>query len=156
MDEIFHAPDFIIPDFTQPALQRVDMTTPGFTLPDPTQPAITIPLSLWPDDVEQFATNQPDPTVPDLTNPDADVDMPNNSMHVLPTPSYEPEVTMEQRPGTLDPTAWETLRDSADETELPPDINYPQLYTRQDDMSTRKRHLGMLELGLEQTKKVEP
>lgn len=157
MNEAWHAPDFTAPDFTQPALQQTDFTTPSFTLPDPAQPTLGVQLSLWPDDVDWFATNQPDPASPDRTAPDvpADLHLPASNAHALPAPNYEPEVVMGQRPGTLDPAALETLRDSSDDTDLPPDLSYSRLYITQNEMSTRKRHLGMLELGLEQAERAE-
>lgn len=157
MNEAWHAPDFTAPDFTQPALQQTDFTTPGFTLPDPAQPSMVIPSALWPADLEQGTPGQPDPASPDLTMPDVpgDLDLPASNTHVLPAPNYEPEVVMGQRPGTLDPAALEMLHDSPDDTELPPDLSYPQLYITQNEMSRRRRHLGMLELGLERVERAE-
>ncbi|MGH7239224.1 MAG: hypothetical protein ACREHG_04055, partial [Candidatus Saccharimonadales bacterium] len=84
-----------------------------------------------------------------------DLELPASNTHGLPAPGYEPEVVMGQRPGTLDQAALATLRDSPDDAELPPDLSYPQLYITQDEMSTRKRHLGMLELGLERVERAE-
>ncbi|MEO7019338.1 MAG: hypothetical protein ABI234_04235 [Ktedonobacteraceae bacterium] len=160
MDESLHTPDFTAPDFTQPALQQTDLATPGFTLPNPNRPdpAIAADMAPWPHDMEQLPTDQPDPSSPDLDEPDmpADLTMPAADVHVLPEPSYAPDVVMAQRPGEMDPQALETLLGSADDAELPPDISYPQLYTNQDEMSKRKRHLGMLELGLERTERAEP
>ncbi|MGH2510172.1 MAG: hypothetical protein ACRDHZ_22570 [Ktedonobacteraceae bacterium] len=151
MNEPWQTPNFTAPDFTQPTLQQTDLAIPGFTLPDPTQPGIVIPLSLWPANLDQPATNQPAPASPDLTT----LALPT-TVHALSVPSYEPEVVMGQRPGELDPAALKTLLDGADATELPPGISYPQLYSMQDEMDTRKRHLGMLELGLERTEGAEP
>jgi hypothetical protein len=157
MDEALHAPDFTTPDFTQPMLQQTDLATPGFTLPDPAQPEIVIQLPLWPAHLDRPATNQPDPASPDLTNPalPANVSIPDSTVHVLPEPSYAPEVVMVQRPGTLDPAALPTLLDSADEAALPSGVSYPQLYSTPDALSTRTRHLGMLELGLERSERAE-
>lgn len=158
LHEPWHTPDFTAPDVRQPALQQADLTTPAFTLPDPGTPDLVIQLSLWPDDLEQLITNQPDPASPDLTSPElpASLDVPMSDAHAMPTPRNEPEVVMAQPPGEMDPAALETLLSGADYTELPPGLSYPQLYSVQDEMSTRKRHVGMLELGLERSERAEP
>jgi hypothetical protein len=69
----------------------------------------------------------------------------------MPEPEYAPDVVMQQRPGELGPDAAHMLLNSPDVEDLPAHITYPQLYTSQDEMSKRKRHLGMLELGMEKT-----
>lgn len=151
--EQLHFPDFTAPDFTQPELERVDLAMPGFTLPDPERPeqVKAFQLSLWPDDLDALSTERPDPASPDLTAPDrsAALTLADPRVHAMPQPEYAPEVMMRGRPGELDPAALETMLGSADNEELPPGITYPQLYTSEDEMSSRKRHLGMLELGLE-------
>ena len=58
---------------------------------------------------------------------------------------------MQQRPGELDPAALAMTLAGPDEAALPPELAYPQLYTNDDEMSWRKRHFAMLELGLTQT-----
>lgn len=157
--EQLHFPDFTAPDFTQPELEKVDLATPGFTLPDPELPeqAKALQLSLWPEDMDMLSTERPDPASPDLTAPDlpAGLTLADPRVHAMPRPEYAPEVVMRERPGELDPAAHETMLDSSDNKELPPGITYPQLYTSEDEMSSRKRHLGMLELGLERTERNE-
>lgn len=153
MDKSPHTPDFTAPDFTQPELQPVQ---PGFARPDPLKPEL-VQLSLWPDDLEQLNARQPDPLDPDLTEPDVPTDLsrPDASAHLMPEPRYQPEVVMGERPGELDPHALQTLLDSPDWQGLPPDLAYPRIYTDQDEMSRRKRHLGMLDLGLQRSERDE-
>ena len=154
MDEALHPPDFASPDFTQPELQTM---RPGFVLPDPLKPEMVIQLPLWPDELEQLSVNQPDPLNPDLTEPEipANLSRPDAGAHSMPEPLYQPDTVMSERPGEMDPHALQTLLDGADQEELPTGLAYPQLYTDQDGMSRRKRHLGMLDLGLEQTERDE-
>lgn len=155
--EQLHFPDFTAPDFRQPELERVDLAKPGFTLPDAERPeqVRALQLSLWPEDLDALSTERPDPDSPDLTAPDrpAALTLADPRVHVMPEPEYTPEVVMRERPGELDPAALEMMLGSAGREELPPGITYPQLYTAQDEMSRRKRHLGMLELGLEQSER---
>ena len=157
--EQLHFPDFTVPDFRQPALERADLAKPGFTLPDPERPeqVRVLQLSLWPEGLNILDTEHPDPASPDLTGPDqpATLTRADPRVHIMPEPVYAPEVVMRERPGELDPAALEVMLGSADREELPPGIAYPQLYTAQDEMSRRKRHLGMLELGLEQSERDE-
>ncbi len=155
MDEPLHTPDFTAPDFTQPELQPMQA---GFVLPDPLKPETAVQLPLWSDDeLERLNVQQPDPLDPDLTELDAppDLSRPDASAHMLPQPRYQPETVMTERPGELDPHALPTLWDGVDWSDLPAGVTYPQLYTDQDGMSTRKRHLGMLDLGLEQSERDE-
>lgn len=157
--EQLHFPDFGVPDFTQPSLQRADLGTPDFTLPDPArpEPLIAEQLPLWPAELETPDDDRPDPDLPDLTEPEVpdDLTQPATNAHILTKPEYAPEVVMRQRPGELDPAAAEMLLTSPDMEELPEHLTYPQLYTSDDEMSTRKRHLGMLELGLERNARGE-
>jgi len=152
-----HFPDFTMPDFTQPALERADPATPGFTLPDPerSEHARALQWPFWPEDLDKPGPERPDPASPDLIAPHlpAGLTLADSRTHIMPEPEYAPEVVMKQRPGELDPAALEVMLGSADHEELPPGIAYPQLYTTEDEMSTRKRHLGMLELGLEQAER---
>src|SRR5258708_3727718 len=119
--EQLHFPDFGVPDFTQPALERADLAQPGFVLPNPFKPdpATMSQLPLWPGALEQPNSSQPDPFLPDLTDPDrpADLTQPASDTHMLPDPRYEPEVVLAQRPGELDPAAMETLLASPDREE---------------------------------------
>lgn len=153
--EQLHFPDFDAPDLAQPALQRVDLAQPGFSLPDPQRPDSlhAEQLPLWPDELAKLDDARPDPALPDLMEPDvpATLTRPDEREHVMPGPEYAPDIVMQQRPGEMDPDAAHVLLNSPDAEDLPAHIAYPQLYTNQDKMSKRKRHLGMLELGLEKT-----
>lgn len=153
--EQLHFPDFDAPDLTQPTLQRVDLAQPGFSMPDPQRPdSLRVEqLPLWPDDLARPDEARPDPALPDLTEPDvpATLKQPDEREHVMPEPEYAPDVVMQQRPGEMDPDVAYVLLNSPDVEDLPAHITYTQLYTSQDEMSKRKRHLGMLELGLEKT-----
>lgn len=154
MENPLHAPDFTAPDVTQPELQPLQ---PGFTRPDPLKPELVVQLSLWPDDLEQLNVHQPDPLDPDLTESDvsADLSRPDDSAHLMPEPRYQPETIMDERPGELDHHALQTLLDGPDWQGLPSSLTYPQLYTDQDEMSRRRRHLGTLDLGLERSERDE-
>lgn len=151
--EQLHFPDFTAPDFTQPALEWTDLAQPNFVLLDPTlsdlQRARQLPL--WPDTLDRLAGERPDPVSPDLLAPDrpAALSYPAGEGHALPEPENAPEVVMQQRPGELDPAALTMLPGSPDDAALPPGLVYPQLYTNDDEMSRRKRHFALLELGLE-------
>ena len=103
-----------------------------------------------PAELDGLNVNRPDPNLPDLTAPviPGDMTMPNSEEHGASRSEYSPEVTMEERPGELADTALASVRDSPDYEELPDGLIYPKLYTSQQDMTTRDRHLGMLELGL--------
>ncbi|HEU5380302.1 MAG TPA: hypothetical protein VFV38_33170 [Ktedonobacteraceae bacterium] len=157
--EQLHFPDFIAPDFSQPTLQETDLVQAGFTLPDPARPELPVveQPSLWPAEMLRPQSERPDPALPDLTAPEfpADLTQPATDTHMLSRPEYAPEVIMDQRPGELDPAAAEILLASPDMAELPQALTYPQLYTSDDEINTRKRHLGMLELGLEQNARDE-
>lgn len=157
--EQLHFPDFTAPDFGQPELERVDLATPGFTLPDPERPEQlkALQLSFWPENLDALDTEHPDPASPDLTEPElpAGLALADPRVHAMPQPEYAPQVVMRERPGELDPAALETVLGGADNKELPPGITYPQLYSSEDEISSRKRHLGMLELGLEQAERDE-
>lgn len=148
-----HFPDFAAPAFTQPALEQADLATPGFRLPDPARPdpPDVIQLALWPANLDRSAPEQLDPLLPDLEQAasSARLLVPDSEAHLMPEPRYEPEVIMAQRPGELDLSALVTLRDSPDRVELPTGITSSDLFTSQDGMNRRNRHLGMLELGLE-------
>jgi len=146
-------PDSTTSDFSIPDLERVDLSTPGFSVPDVGMPDPALPdLTMldMPDDLDGLNVNRPDPNLPDLTAPliPGDMTMPDSEEHGASRPEYSPEVTMEERPGELADEALMQVRDSPDYEELPAELIYPKLYTLQQDMSTRDRHLGMLELGL--------
>lgn len=158
--EQLHFPDSGVPDFAQPALERANLETAGFTLPNAErpEPAVARQLSLWPGELDR-----PDPDLPDVDSPDLrepqmppDLTRPASDGHLLPRPEYTPEVVMRERPGEMGPAAAEVLLDGPDRRGLPAGLSYPQLYTSQDELSTRKRHLGMLELGLERSERGEP
>lgn len=157
--EQLHFPDFAVPDFAQPALERVDPAGPGFALPNPQrpEPAVARQLGLWPDELGRPNPDPPAVDSPDLRAPEVphDLTRPAPGEHALPGPEYAPDVVMRERPGEMAPAATEVLLDSPDRRELPAGLSYPQLYTSQDEMSTRKRHLGMLELGLERAERGE-
>jgi hypothetical protein len=151
--EQLHFPDFAVPDFAQPTLERADPTGPGFALPNPQrpEPAVARQVGPWPADLDR-----PDPDLPSVDSPDLyapevppALTLPAPGEHALPRPEYAPDVVMRERPGEMAPAAAEVLLGSPDLKDLPAGLSYPQLYTSQDEMSTRKRHLGMLELGLE-------
>ena len=146
-------PDSTTSDFSIPDLAMVDLSTPGFSMldvsmPDPALPDLTIPDI--PADLDGLNVNRPDPYLPDLIMPviPGEVMMPDSNEHGESKPQYMPEVTMEDRPGELASPALSLVRDSPDYQQLPPGLIYPKLYTSQQDMRTRDRHLGMLELGL--------
>jgi hypothetical protein len=149
-----HLPDFTAPDFTQPALARANLAQPDFVLLDPTRSDLqrAQQMPFWPEDMSRPADERPDPALPDLLAPDRPdtLSYPTEDVHALPEPENEPEVTMQQRPGELDPAALAITLDSPDEGSLPPELTYPQLYSDNDEMSRRKRHFAMLELGLKQ------
>jgi hypothetical protein len=157
--EPLHFPDFAVPDFALPALEGADPTGPGFALLNPQrpEPAVARQLGLWPGELDR-----PDPQLPAVDSPDLrapevphDLAWPAPGEHALPRPEYAPEVVMRERPGEMAPAAPEALLDSPDLKDLPAGLSYPQLYTSQDEMSTRKRHLGMLALGLERAERGE-
>src|SRR5260370_21646536 len=112
--EQLHFPDFGVPDFTHSDLERADLAQPGFTLPDPTKPdPVTMTqLPLWPNTLDQISPSDPDPFLPDLTEPEVPdaLTQPSASAHAMPEPGYEPEVGTAQRPGELDPERLETTR----------------------------------------------
>lgn len=146
-------PDSTTSDFSIPELARVDLSTPGFSMPDVSMPDPALPdltMSDIPADLDRLNVNRPDPYLLDLTLPviPSEVTMPDSNEHAEFRPQYMPEVTMEDRPGELASSAFPLVRDSQDYQELPDGLTYPQLYTSQQDMRTRDRHLGMLELGL--------
>lgn len=150
-----HFPDFGTPDFTQPALEKVDLAQPGFVLPDPAISELpkAEQMPLWPMDMGRLKTNEPDPALPDLLEPDHPrvLSYPPADARMLPEPENAPEVVMQQRPGELDPAALALTLASPDEAELPAGLVYPQLYTNDDEMTRRKRHFALQELGLAQT-----
>jgi len=146
-------PDSTTSDFSIPNLEQVDLSTPGFRVPDVTMPDPALPDLTKPDmpaDLDGLNMNRPDPNLPDLTMPDipGDMTMPDSEEHGASRPEYMPEVTIEERPGELADEVLALVRDSPDYEDLPSRMIYPKLYTSQQDMTTRDRHLGMLELGL--------
>ncbi|HEX7735232.1 MAG TPA: hypothetical protein VF458_10215 [Ktedonobacteraceae bacterium] len=149
MEQELHLPDFTVPDFAQPPLERVDLAQPGFVVPDPAaHPWPSLPM---PEDLDRPATGQPDPALPDLLEPDRPrlLDYPPENERVLAEPRYEPDVAMQQRPGEPDPAALDLALGSPDEESLPRGLAYPQLYTNDDEMTRRKRRFAMRELGME-------
>ena len=98
---------------------------------------------------------RPDPALPDLLHPDIPdlFELPPAQAHVMPRPTYEPETVMRERPGELAAELPGLLADDPDMRGLPRGIEYPELYTTQQGMTTRERHLGALELGLEKMEK---
>lgn len=153
--EALHSPDFGMPDFTQPALEKVDLAQPGFVLLDPAIPELqkAEQMPLWPMDMGRLATDEPDPALPDLLEPDHPdaLSYPPVDARLLAEPENAPEVVMRQRPGELDPAALALTLAGPDEAELPAGLRYPQLYTNDDEMTRRKRHFALQELGLAQT-----
>ncbi len=152
-EEPLHLPDFRAPDFAQPALERTDLAQPGFVLPDPAlaQWPRAYQAPSWPDEMDRVASERPDPATPDLLEPDRpnDLSYPAANAHLLSEPEYAPDVVMQQRPGELDPAAMKLAPGSPDDESLPAGLAYPQLYTNDDEMTRRKRHFAILELGLE-------
>lgn len=137
-----------------PDTQPVQLHLPDFVAPDPTKP---IQLPLWPEGMVRMADARPDPASPDLLaaeEPDT-LSYPSANARMMPEPEYAPEVVMRQRPGELDRAALSVALGSPDDAELPSGLAYPQLYTDDDEMTRRKRHFALLELGLEQDAKDE-
>ncbi|HZU69958.1 MAG TPA: hypothetical protein VFA09_21995 [Ktedonobacteraceae bacterium] len=159
-------PDFTAPNFSVPDLSMTDLAMPDFSVPDvrrpdPSLPDLTMPLV--PRDLDRPAVDEPDPASPDLTMPDipgaldtipGGLVLPNVDSHHAPgayPPAMPPrsEVIMDERPGELAGPALATLLHSPDMQQLPPDLTPESLYTRAQDMTSRLRRLGRLELGLE-------
>ncbi len=157
--EQLHFPDFDMPDFAQPALKQTNLAQPGFTLPNPArpEPAVARQLGLWPDELDRPNPALPAVDSPDLHAPEVSPDLTQLALdeHMMPKPEYAPDVVMRERPGEMDQAAAEIRLGSSDLRALPEGLSYPQLYASQDEMSTRKRHLGMLELGLERAERNE-
>lgn len=150
--EQLHFPDFSTPDFTQPTLEQTDLAQPDFVLSDPalSQLQTAHQLPFWPEEMERQPEGRPDPALPDLLAPlrAKALSYPSEEVHALPTPENAPEVTMQERPGELDPTALKLILASPDNAELPPGLMYPQLYT-DDELTRRMRRFALLELSLQ-------
>ncbi len=159
-------PDFIAPDFTVPDLSMTDLSMPGYSMPDAVRPDPFLPdltRPLIPENLARLAADEPDPASADLTMPDipraldtipAGLVLPDENSHDAPgayPPTMPPrsEVMMDERPGELADPALANLLDSPDMQQLPPDLTPETLYTHARDMTSRLRHLGRLELGLE-------
>lgn len=153
--------DFVLadstrPDFSLPPLQRVDLTLPGLSLPDPTRPDPFLPDLTdadMPSDMERPDTVLPDPRSPDLFSPDVPqvLAQPDQRQSML-RAAYGPvevHAPVSEEPGSMDPSASSLVANSADARQLPPSLHYEQVYTSQDEMSRRNRHLAPLLSGLE-------
>ncbi len=144
------------PDFSLPPLQRVDLTIPGLSLPDPTRPDPFLPDLITPDvppDLDRPDETLPDPRSPDLLfpgNPEVLVqpDQQQSMLRALYGP-VEVHAQVSEEPGGLDPSAPSLVAHSADARQLPSSLHYEQVYTSQDEMSRRSRHLAPLLSGLE-------
>ncbi|HLH61666.1 MAG TPA: hypothetical protein VKV20_08285 [Ktedonobacteraceae bacterium] len=159
-------PDFTAPHFSVPDLSMTDLTMPDFSMPDvqrpdPLLPDLTMPLI--PPDLDRPAVDEPDPASLDLAMPDIPgaldpiprgLVLPDVNSHHAPgtyPPAMppRPEVLMDERPGELAGSALTDLLDSPDMRQLPSDLTPETLYTHAQDMTSRLRRLGRLELGLE-------
>lgn len=153
--------DFVLadstrPDFSLPPLEKADLSMPGLTLlnpqqPDPYLPDLTAPQI--PDDLDRPDVLLPDPFSPDLLQPALPETL---TLSDAQTPEY-PELTgpvdvqipLAEEPATLAPSALSLAGNSADAQNLPPHLRYDQVYTAQDEMTHRARHLAPLLLALE-------
>ncbi|HLI05207.1 MAG TPA: hypothetical protein VKV40_01410 [Ktedonobacteraceae bacterium] len=153
--------DFVLadstrPDFSLPPLQKADLTLPSLDLPDPTRPDPFLPDLTdpdIPDNLDRSDGTLPDPRSPDLLYP--------NVPHALAQPNqrqsmvralYGPVEVRPQtaaEPGSMSPSAPELAANSADARQLPPFLRYEQVYSTQDKMSRRSRHLAPLLSGFE-------
>lgn len=137
-----NAPTFTQPDTTAPSLAAHTLTEPGINLhkpgaADPQVPdqadnahprGLAIQLHLWPDAATQPASDQPDLQHPDLTQ----------------------QAHMQERPGTLDASALNTMHQQANCQQLD-DKGYPEVFMDQSGMNTSSsRHMDLLMRGLDE------
>lgn len=157
-------PTFCAPDMCVPDLMPGDLTGPGIDHVNELEPD---PQT---GDLLQFAqsggldihtasglTMPPDPALPDLDEYDrpAGLEMqqniiaPDPLLPDLQSPKLEREVHMSDRPGDLASDALNEMHDDETYKELPTG-DYNELYMDQSGMNTRRsKHMGMLDLGLE-------
>lgn len=159
MDDFVLA-DSTLPNFSLPPLEMVDLTSPGLSLPDPVRPDPFLP--------DLTALDEPD----DLDRPDMTLPNPYGSDLLQPALPETPEAwalmdervpqeygdltapTAVQVPladtlASLAPAAQAMVDSSADAQHLPTGLHYDQVYTTQDEMTHRARHLAPLLLGLD-------
>lgn len=141
-EDLLHSPTFSAPNVRQPALEKGNMSVSGFVEMNPD----VSPYGPWPL-LSAATSEQANPALPEPERPDT-LMYPAENMHALAGPVYEPEMMAWQRPGELDSAAQALVLNSPDEASLPPQLTYAQLYTRDDEMTWRKRHFAMLEPGL--------
>lgn len=141
-DDLLPSPTFSAPNVRLPVLAKGDVSVPGFVEVNPD----VSPYGPWP----QLSAAMSEPTNPALPEPERPDTLiyPAENAHALAGPTYEPEMMAWQRPGEPESAARALVLSSPDETSLPPQLTYAQLYTRDDEMTWRKRHFAMLEPGL--------
>lgn len=160
--------DFVLanstrPDFSLPPLQQVDLTIPGLSLPDPTQPDPFLPDLTAPDmpaGLDHQDGTLPNPPSPDLLAPTipALLVQPDEMRSAL-RAAYGPVEVQAQigaEPASIDAEAASLAVNSADARQLPPSLRYEQVYTTQDGMTRRARHLAPLLSGLDGHGQVRP
>ncbi len=155
MDEFVLA-DSTRPDFSLPPLEKVDLSMPGLTLlnpqqPDPYLPDLTAPQ--MPDDLDRPDVLLPDPRSPDLLQPVIPGTLSLTDAQATEYPELtgpvDAQIPLAEEPATLASSALSLARSSADALNLPPHLRYDQVYTAQDEMTHRARHLTPLLLALD-------
>jgi hypothetical protein len=138
------------PDFSLPPLQQADLTIPGLSLPDPTRPDPFLPDLTAPDqpaNLDRPDVTQPDPPSADLLAPLIPVLLAQPDARHSALAAYGPVEVQAQvvaEPAHMDEEAASLAANSADARQLPPALDYEQLYAMQDEMSRRARHLAPL------------
>ena len=138
-------------DFSLPPLQQVDLTIPGLSLPDPTRPDPFLPdltAPAMPTGLDHPDNTQPDPHTPDLLSPTipALLTQPDEMRSALQA-AYGPLAVQPRvgaQPANMDAEAASLAANSADTRQLPSSLRYEQVYTTQDEMTRRARHLAPL------------
>lgn len=159
--------DFVLadstrPDFSLPPLEQVDLTIPGLSLPDPAQPDPFLPDLTAPDlpaDLDRPDVTRPDPPSADLLLPLIPALLAQREAERSALVAYGPTEVQAQvvaEPANMDEEAPSLAANSADARQLPPALRYEQLYTTQDEMSRRARHLAPLLAALDGHRQVLP
>lgn len=158
--------DFILAtrsDFSLPPLQQADLAIPGLSRPDPTRPDPFLPdltAPTMPADLDRPDVTLPDPRSADLLSPLiphllAQPDATRPALHAAYGPvEVQPQVGAE--PANMDAQAAALAAHSADALSLPPSLRYEQVYTTQDEMTRRARHLAPLLSSLDGHGQVRP
>ena len=161
---ITHAPDFGIPDFSQPDLKSYDLTGPGIDYaygseyaPDPLLPDLTDyshPIGL---DIQRNDLLAVDPPLPDLLRYDIPDGItvyhhPLDADPLLPdlqNPQLTQDVHMSQRPGDLDASALQQMHMQPTYQQLD-SVLYNQVFMDQSGMNnSRRRHFDLMMRGLD-------